>query len=323
MLLNKLFTHEDGAYMHMHKVIGVLVLAHYAWRAWLLLTTGFSGLDGGLFTAGCIAVHALLHLTSFQFRLDNRRNRVHNIIWPEMRWHTAIFAMRSVAVLVAMWLASSHGHPQPFQSAVRALATAYPEAARSNAAVALAGAASELDRLLPDPDAVKAYMPAIRIAVVVLTMLFADIVSAILKPAGGTTMRGNPFPPGVPEVARRLINGFYSLSQAAGTIAILCSTDMTPVLFVMLPIQTAPLLMTLVRKGILQQRGWHMWYAASILVAYGVSAAVGAQPGYVAVLTWPKATTCTLLFGVLRFALRMNKYVVWSAIAAVIWLSFI
>jgi hypothetical protein len=37
---HKMITKEDGHFGHIHKIIGITALAHYIYRAYLLVTTG-------------------------------------------------------------------------------------------------------------------------------------------------------------------------------------------------------------------------------------------------------------------------------------------
>jgi hypothetical protein len=78
----RLSTHEDARYAHVHKLLGALVLFNFARRAWLTATTGDAGMDGGLGTLAWIAVHGLLHLTSFQFALAARSSCSARAAWP-------------------------------------------------------------------------------------------------------------------------------------------------------------------------------------------------------------------------------------------------
>ena len=74
---------------------------------------------------------------------------------------------------------------------------------------------------------------------------------------------------------------------------------------ILLPIQTAPLGMTLVKKGIITQAGWHLWYTLALLMNY--------VHGYFVVhevsrhMYW----SCALGFAFLRFRYRVNKYILW------------
>ena len=50
-----------------------------------------------------MAIHAMLHVSSFQFHLYQKRNKVYNIIWPEFRLHSMIFAYRSIIAVLLSW----------------------------------------------------------------------------------------------------------------------------------------------------------------------------------------------------------------------------
>jgi hypothetical protein len=103
---------------------------------------------------------------------------------------------------------------------------------------------------------------------------------------------------------------------------------MAAVLFVLLPIQTAPLLMTLVKKGVLRQAGWHLWYTLALAATYAMVVATttagGDHGGALATspLTWARTAGLVATFGVLRLALNVNKYVLWTAVGAVIAAAF-
>ena len=92
-------------YGHVHKIFGFLALSRMIWRMYLMQTTASMGfVRGRWLDLAWIGVHAALHVTSFQFILSNRRNKVYNISWPEMRWHTMIFSYRSIITWFAIWL---------------------------------------------------------------------------------------------------------------------------------------------------------------------------------------------------------------------------
>jgi hypothetical protein len=327
---------------HVHALLGALVLFDFARRAWLTATTGDAGVDGGLGTLAWIGVHGLLHLTSFRFALACRRSR-------RARWHAAIFAARSLVVLLAMWLASDHdGRFEPLRRAADKLARCVacepdggacecrarlllrscslviqPTPAASVAANALARAlralAGALEAALPRcrPDA--GALAATRFVAVIGAMLLADLaagraVTAARRDAAEGAARGYPYPDGTPAAVRAALNAFYSLSQVGGTLVVLGSGSMAAVLFVLLPIETAPLLATLVKKGVLRLTGWHLWHALSIAAATAFAAArTPAAP-----LTWAQSAALVATFGVLRSAIDVNKYVLWNAVGAVI-----
>lgn len=275
--VHRLSTHEDGRFAHAHKVLGVLVLGHFVWRLWRLVAHGGMGFDGGMGTLGWIMVHAGLHVTSFQFILPARRNKVYNVIWPEMRWHTMIFAYRSVAVWALLWARERYMWPWWVVDAVRGVA-------------------------------------------VFATMLGADTATRYYKARkqvdeGDSSMRGNPHPAYVPGWVTKTVNYFYSVSQIIGTVQIFNSRSMEPAFLILLPIQIAPFLMTLEKKGIIRQAGWHFWYILALLANYVQGYfREGVDDGVFG--SW---VTMPLVAGValLRFGGGVSKYLLWGAVWAI------
>ena len=288
----RLATREDARFGHAHKLLGLAVLGHYAWRVARWARTGTTGLDEDPWTPLWLLVHALLHATSFQFHVAGRRNHAYNVIWPEMRLHTTVFAARSLVVAAAVWL-SRHA----LSLAVR-YGRLWP-----------AGAARLV--LAFDPYDHATTLPWLRVAAVFGAMLLADVATAATGGAVGT-MRGNPYPRGSPPIARRLLNLFYSVSQGGATVAVLSATSVEPVFMVLLPIQVAPLLMTLVKKGFLRQAGWHLWYTASLLAVWAHAIR---SPRRQLELAWPGVAALIAMFALLRLCLGMNKYAVWAVAA--------
>ena len=266
--VHRLVTHEDARFGHVHKIIGFATLGHYAYRWWRwTVDDGDMGFRADWATLAWILLHASLHVSSFQFHLSTKRNRVYNIIWPEMRWHAMIFAYRSFVTMVAVWLAEA----------------APTMLVRSN-------------------------MHLIRPAIVLGTMACADVATAHY---GSTeqTMRGNPYPEGTPAFVIQMLNCFYSLSQAGATLRILSTSDMGTAFTVALPIQLAPFLMTLVKKGLITQGGWHFWYAASLVSAYVYSSVSPRGPS---VMDVEHTIAYLAAFALARFVFRMNKYLIWT-----------
>lgn len=99
-MLKKLFTREDAHYHHMHKILGFSVLCNFFYRLCNMNThtLGFNVDDD--YYIWTIVLHAILHVSSFQFVISPKRNATYNIIWPEMRWHSLIFAYRSLFIML-------------------------------------------------------------------------------------------------------------------------------------------------------------------------------------------------------------------------------
>ena len=91
--LHKLITYEDS--LGIHKIFGIIVLFHFLYRFTIILryNTMFfiSPLD--LYLVG---IHGILSLSSLIFKIPNYRHGNEPMIYPELRLHSIIFAMRSI-----------------------------------------------------------------------------------------------------------------------------------------------------------------------------------------------------------------------------------
>lgn len=148
--------------------------------------------------------------------------------------------------------------------------------------------------------------PLTRYINVIGTIALADLATKYYQ-ATNTTMRDMPFPDWVSKQARDRLNLYYSVSQVLATSGLLVSPSMERAFFILFPIQIAAFLMTLVRKRMLSPMGWHVLYAVSLGLNYIHGAlAQDSLPTlfYIA----------SLLFCILRFRYRVNKYVLWGLI---------
>lgn len=91
-----LFTHHDPH--HAHAIVGALVLVQFAWRWWWLIAHGsmWQLHEPVVVRIATVALHAALPLLSFQLPLPTRRNMSAPMIWPEFRYHSALFSARHV-----------------------------------------------------------------------------------------------------------------------------------------------------------------------------------------------------------------------------------
>jgi hypothetical protein len=93
----KLVTHED--YLHVHKILGILVLVSFVYRlAHIFDDMAFPAHPE--LTLPTIFLHWLLPITAFQFRIPTRRIRDGGRIWPQYRWHALAFTSRSCICLL-------------------------------------------------------------------------------------------------------------------------------------------------------------------------------------------------------------------------------
>jgi hypothetical protein len=155
----------------------------------------------------------------------------------------------------------------------------------------------------------------IKHALLIITIVAADITSDVYKKNDnklGTTMRGMPMPTWFRPTVKYCLNYYYSVSQVLATLTLIIERSgdpVGPIFWPVFPIQLAPLLMTLTRKGLLSSFGWHIGYAAALLwnYIYGLQQDCNFPMRY-----W----NYTIFFCVARFHLKVNKYIVWVVICA-------
>ena len=151
--------------------------------------------------------------------------------------------------------------------------------------------------------------PWTRFVNVLTTMALADLATIYYK-VTVTTMRDMPFPDWVSQTTRDRVNLYYSVSQVLATGILLFSPSMERALFILFPIQIAAFLMTLVRKQIISPLSWHVLYAGSLGLNYlhSLLALDNLPVGFY--------IGC-LLFCLMRFRYRWNKYFLWTLIGLV------
>lgn len=303
----RLFTKEDSRFFHAHKILGLTVLAHFAFRIWKWVINGSMGLDASNTTLALYAAHALLHVTSFQFHVPDRRNLKYNVIWPEMRWHTMIFAYRSIAVLIMHWFFSAYACDYVYS--------------------------------VDDHNYIRAGIVAFRGVLVLVTMQAADAITLYyrkkqqnqqhespkdsMQHSTSMTMRANPYPAYVSSGFAAAHNLFYSVSQVLATMNVLTSPSIDKVFLILLPIQTAPFCMTLVKKGVITQAGWHFYYTLALLSNYmlalkPVSASINSCDASAGLMLHRSVfVSLAVLFVIGRFGFKYDKYSLWSGIIAV------
>lgn len=155
--------------------------------------------------------------------------------------------------------------------------------------------------------------------IVLSTIILADTVTWYYKDKTGlvnkedSTMRKNPYPSWVSPRYAKWHNYMYSLSQVLGTMNILTYNDMGRIFMILIPIQTAPFCMTLVKKGIINQLGWHVYYTSALLINFIYGILENGHRLIPAHAYWSLA----IGFCILRFHFNVDKYVLWSWIICV------
>lgn len=225
MSLYKLITKED--HFHVHKLLGVCCLIHYAyrWCMWLRYRDMLFG-DDKTVSAVLLMMHLLLNLSSFLFPIPKRKVSSRVVIWEETRWHSLIFASRSILIAWILLYSSNY--------------STCVYAARSLIIV--------LTMLCAD-RATSHYKK-----------------QSIIQETD-TVMRKLPYPQeGMLSRSVSSIKYFYSTSQIGATLICLFSRNVDRVFTVLFPIQISMFLSTLNKKGIISVSAWHLFYTLSLLM---------------------------------------------------------
>mmetsp|Transcript_55665 Transcript_55665/g.131146 ORF Transcript_55665/g.131146 Transcript_55665/m.131146 type:complete len:581 (-) Transcript_55665:581-2323(-) len=273
----KLFTVEDP--QNLHKTMGVYSLVHFLYRIVRMLffdpAAGLTGRApvgkfGFLVALASLVPHFLLSVSSLIFHTVPKERVVGRpMIWQEFRAHNIVFGVRSVVCAALCLVATRYAETDPW---VRT-ATVVGSGAACFGAMVAADVATEKLRI-NDKESTTATMP---------------------------------YWEGCSTETQRRFKNYYAFSQFMATLACLAVMNPAWPFVVLLPIQLASLLMTLVRKGLLSARGYHYAYAGSLAVPYVVG---------IAHTFYMKTFDFLGLFGVgsLVYALRkqgVDKYALW------------
>jgi len=139
----------------------------------------------------------------------------------------------------------------------------------------------------------------------------ADIATSKLRQnSSESTTATMPYWDGCSAETRRRFKTFYAFSQFMATIACVITLNPAWPLLVLFPIQLASLLMTLVRKGLLSAKGYHILYTMALCLPYFSALRSFMYSGAMDV---PVMTALAIvLFAVRRKG--FNKYALWGAV---------
>ena len=138
-------------------------------------------------------------------------------------------------------------------------------ALRSFACAALAAASLDASTVTRERAAVGAA------GAVLASLIAADVATARLREDSSETTTGTmPYWAGASPATIGRFKYYYAYCQWMATLGCLANGNPLWPLCIALPIQLASLLMTLVRKGLLTARGYHLLYTASLCVPFVV-----------------------------------------------------
>jgi len=273
-LRHKLFTREDP--IGIHKYLGVFCLINFIGRFRQML---FGDPAAGLGTAGhpwfaiaCLIPHGVLSLSSLIFETVPKERVVGKpMIWQEYRVHNILFGVRSVLSSLAAALAIRAGNGPKVRLG----------------AILFCGAC------------------------VLGANYGADVATAKLRVSQQeSTTATMPYWDGCSIDTQLRFKGFYAYCQFMATLACLAVGNPAWGLAVLLAIQLASLLMTLVRKGLLSARGYHYGYTTCLVLPWFVG---------VRSFLYTRSPEFPLLvgmgYGMYKLRRRgVNKYLMWATV---------
>jgi len=193
------------------------------------------------------------------------------MIWSEYRVHNIAFGVRSVITAGLAWLSYYTQHAPAVRKA------------------AVYGSA----------------------ATVLMALVVADLGTKYLRVNNEeSTTATMPYWEGCSIQTQKRFKSFYAYCQFLATLACLAVGNPAWPLSVLIAIQMASLLMTLVRKGLLSTRGYHIGYTATLLMPWLV--------GLRSLLHGPDFLLITGI-GWALYQLRrqgVNKYFLWGSVIA-------
>uniref|UniRef100_A0A6C0J2B4 Uncharacterized protein n=1 Tax=viral metagenome TaxID=1070528 RepID=A0A6C0J2B4_9ZZZZ len=260
-----LFTHHDN--YNLHKILGFLCLFHYFIRFYWLIMYGTMYLQyNSIYTWATPICHLFLSLSSFIFHVPKTRFDSKIIIWKELQLHNIIFTSRS-AILMLYWL------------------------------------------IFNITDNNKYYNLHIiaRLIIVIAHHYVADIITNKYSINYKTTTRDINWE-NISDIAKKYMKKYYAICQILAINTLLLSeSDETGTVFldsaflIMFPIQLSAFLMTLVRKNIISNILWHVFYSISLSTPYFITLNNANVINYTKIIL-------SILFIILRLKFNINKY---------------
>ena len=237
-----LFTNHDK--YHLHKVLGFGCLFNFFLRIYWLVVYGSMYIYADTLTSLFIPVaHLTLSVSSLIFHVPKTRLNSKIIIWKELQLHNMVFTSRSATIMLYSVLCS-----------------------RMNAAASAASTASATH------SAYAYYLYQLgKFALVIAHHLLADYITARYNTNDKTTTRDINWE-NISDKTKAIMKRYYAVCQILAINALIL-TDNEPygsgavesAFLIMFPIQLSTFLMTLVRKSIISNISWHIFYGLSLL----------------------------------------------------------
>lgn len=229
-----LFTHHDK--FHIHKTLGFFAVFNFILRFYYAIVygTSFPSFESKFFSCSSVLIHALLPIASLSIPLPEKRNFTSPMIWKEFRLHSILFSCRHAFLTIITLLNLWPSQLEIFKNyKFYALVT----------------------------EALLKYIA------IVSCIKIASIITAKYGDAEKRTTNAMPYPEHVKEYEIQKIKYEYAKKQFGATIMAVFSGELSASLnFAPLyAIQSAPFMMTLVRKGKCNSTHYHMVYSLTLI----------------------------------------------------------
>ena len=139
-----------------------------------------------------------------------------------------------------------------------------------------------------------------RLAIMLSHHYLADLISQKYQIDDKTTTRDIPYDTDS-QLIKWGIKKFYALSQLVALFNLSITQNYDNGFLIMFPIQLSTFLMTLVRKNIISNNQWHMFYGVSLLIPY--------LANIKSYHTKNENVYLSFIFIGLRLGLNLNKYI--------------
>jgi len=234
----------------------------------------------------CVLLHAALPISSLLLPLPVRRNFNNPMIWPEFRWHSLIFASRHIIATIYWLIVNNVQSERPANKSY--------------------------------DDLVSMDTPSFMIMLVLvhMTLWSASKVSESIGSTENRTTNAMPYDKMVPPGEILRAKKVYTYAQFMATAFVFINNP-TMAWIPLCGIQSAPFLMTLVRKGKCAAPTYHCVYAWSLVVPLFVlrrviSSSKNSDDGGITIRI---GANLVYVMGAMSFTLRtkfrLRKHFVW------------
>ncbi len=244
-MAQKLFTNHDK--YHLHKLLGFGCLFNFFLRIYWLVAYGsmYIYADSAYASLSALIIpvaHLTLSLSSFIFQVPLIRLNSKIIIWKELQLHNIIFTSRSATIMIYSVIC-----------------------ARNNIGI--------IDTASTASSGTEYYYlyQFGKFALIIAHHLLADYITLKYNMNEKTTTRDINWE-NIPDTSKVIIKKYYAICQILAINALILTDNdkkgsgaIESAFLIMFPIQLSTFLMTLVRKSIISNISWHIFYGLSLL----------------------------------------------------------